>query len=130
MITNLIRVTLVVRNQQAALRFYLDKLGFVLRMDNPLGAMGRWVTVAAPGDGNLEIVLQPPDWFQGEERANREALVGKNPTLVFKVDDCRATVEEMRSRGVEVRTAPEATPWGLQAIVRDMDGNDLVLLQA
>jgi catechol 2,3-dioxygenase-like lactoylglutathione lyase family enzyme len=129
MITKVLRITLVVRDQQEALRYYVDKLGFVRRMDNPLGAMGRWVTVAAPDDANLEIVLQPPDWFQGDARRDREALVGKNPTLVVRVDDCLATVDELRSRGVSVRTVPEATPWGLQAIVRDMDGNELVLLQ-
>ena len=129
MITNIMRITLVVRDQDEALRFYTEKLDFRKAADNPMGHAGRWLTVAAPGDSGLEVVLQPPDWFQGEARREREAMIGHNPTLVLRVDDCAATCAELKARGVTVVREPEPMPFGVQAIVRDLYGNDLVLLQ-
>lgn len=129
MITNIMRITLVVRDQEEALRFYTDKLGFRKAADNPMGHAGRWLTVAAPGDSGLEVVLQPPDWFQGEARREREAMIGRNPTMVLRVDDCAATCAQLKARGVTIVREPERMPFGLQAIIRDLYGNDLVLLQ-
>jgi predicted enzyme related to lactoylglutathione lyase len=128
-ITNIMRITLVVRDQEEALRFYTEKLGFRKAADNPMGHAGRWLTVAAPGDTGLEVVLQPPDWFRGEARAQREVMIGRNPTLVLRVDDCAATCAELKARGVSVVREPEPMPFGVQAIIRDLYGNDLVLLQ-
>ena len=89
---------------------------------------GGW-TVAAPGDSDLEVVLQPADWFQGEARRALEAMVGHNPTLVLRVDDCAATCAELKARGVTVAREPERLTFGVQAIIQDFYGNDLVLLQ-
>ncbi len=129
MIRNIMRITLIVRDQQEALAWYTGKLGLQKRADFPLGPHGHWITVAPEGDTGLEITLQPPDWFQGEERKHIESQIGKNPTLVFRVDDCRATCAELAGRGVEIDEQPKQVPWGLQAIVKDLYGNELVLLQ-
>ena len=129
MISKIMRITLVVGNQEEALNWYTEKLGFHKRADFPMGPSGRWITVAPPDDTDLEMVLQPPDWFQGEERRRKAAQIGQNPTLVLRVDDCGATCAELRARGVEVAGPPEQAPWGLQAVVKDLYGNDLVLVQ-
>jgi predicted enzyme related to lactoylglutathione lyase len=94
-----------------------------------MGSTARWLTISAPDDIDLEMVLQPPDWFQGEERRRKAGQIGQNPTLVLRVDDCRAACAELAAKGVEVTSQPEQTPWGLQAVARDLYGNDLVLLQ-
>jgi catechol 2,3-dioxygenase-like lactoylglutathione lyase family enzyme len=83
-----LRVTIRVRNQEEALHFYTETLGFEKRADFPMGPNKRWVTVASRDDPVVELVLQPTDWFDGEERQRHDSLVGKDPTIVFQVDDC------------------------------------------
>ena len=129
MITKILRITLAVRNQEEALRFYTEKLGFEKRADQPMGPGRRWITVAPKDDHNLEMVLQPGDWFQGAERKEHEAKVGKNPTMVFQADDCRKTYEMLLKRGVEFAQPPEERPYGLEALAKDLYGNMLNLLE-
>ncbi|HEX2914406.1 MAG TPA: VOC family protein [Chloroflexia bacterium] len=121
-------ITLIVRDQQEALSFYTEKLGFDKRSDNPMGPSARWITVAAPGD-DVEIVFQSPEWFEGEERANKAAQVGQNPAVVFGVDDCQAVYEAWSGKGVQFASKPENTGWGVQAVALDLYGNSLVLVQ-
>ncbi len=129
MIQRVIRFTIVVRDQQQAFDFYTQKLGFNARADMPMGPGTRWLTVAPPEDSVIEFVLQPPDWFQGQERDEKLALVGKNPSTVYEVDDCQATYDALRERGVAFTSPPEDLPYGVQAVAADMDGNSVVLLQ-
>jgi predicted enzyme related to lactoylglutathione lyase len=129
MITKVIRITLVVREQEEALRFYTEKLDFEKKADNPMGPRMRWITVAPRDEKGLEIVLQPIDWFKGPEREEIASRVGHNPSIVFSVDDCRKTYDVLRARGVEFDLPPEDLPYGVQAVARDLYGNSLVLLQ-
>jgi predicted enzyme related to lactoylglutathione lyase len=129
MITRLLRVNLIVRNQEEAFRFYSEKLGFEKRADQPMGEAMRWLTIASKEDHNLEIVLQPLDWFEGKEREEHAALVGKNPTMVFQVDDCQKTYELLRENGVKFDQSPQQLPYGIEALARDLYGNTLDLLE-
>ena len=129
MISKVIRITLAVRDQEEAFRFYTEILGLEKRADSPMGPGRRWLTVAPKDQKDLEIVLQPSTWFEGPERERHAALVGKNPTLVFSVDNCRQTHVLLRSRGVKFESAPEEQPYGIQAVAKDLYGNDLVLLE-
>ncbi len=129
MIQRLIRVTLTVRDQNEALRFYTEKLGFRKAADMPMGPGMRWLTVAPQESDEVEIVLQPPDWFQGEARAEIESRIGHNPPMVFRVDDCLRTCALLKAEGVEISTPPERQMWGVQAVAKDLYGNDLVLLE-
>src|SRR5215472_758937 len=95
-----LRITIRVQDQEEALRFYTQQLGFEQRADLPMGATRRWVSVAPKDEPLLEFVLQPSDWFEGEERQRHSELVGKDPTIVFQVDDCRAIFEQLRARGI------------------------------
>ena len=130
MISHVSRITIVVKDQTEALRFYTEKLGFEKRSDVPMGPGRRWVTVAPPNDKVLEIVLQPVDWFDGDERERKLAQVGQNPTLVLAVPDCRETSAVLKERGVDFAEPPAPQAWGgVQAVARDLYGNHLVLVE-
>lgn len=126
---HLSHVTLVVSNQAEAFSFYTEKLGFEKRSDTPMSPTTRWLTVGLPGD-TTEFVLQPPDWFEGEEREKKAALVGQTPSPVLAVDDCHALYEAWQAKGVRFLAPPETTPWGIQALAFDLDGNMLVIVQS
>ncbi len=128
MITNILSFTIKVANQDEALAFYTEKLGLEKRADMPMGPGMRWITVA-PHDSSVELVLQPPDWFQGEEREQHIALIGKSPTIVFRVDNCRETAAELDQRGVEIVDPPTDMGYGVQAVFKDLYGNGFVLLE-
>ncbi len=119
---------MAVRDQEEALQFYVEKLGFEKRTDRSMGGR-RWVTVAPGEDHNLEIVLQPIDWFDGRERDKHAAMLGKNPTIVLQVDDCRETYNSLLKHGVEFLQPPEERPYGLEALAKDLYGNMLDLLE-
>lgn len=128
MITNISSFTIKVANQAEALAFYTEKLGFEKRADMPMGPGTRWITVA-PRDAQVELVLQPTDWFQGEEREQHLALIGKSATIVFRVENCRETCKTLAERGVEILDQPTEMPYGVQAIIKDLCGNGWVLLE-
>lgn len=125
----LIRTTLKVKNQEIALKFYTEKLGFVIRSNNPMGPGQTWITVSPAEDENVQIVLQPPEWFKGEEREQQLQFAGHNPALVFQVEDCRSIYEKLNANGVVFYTPPSERPYGIEADAYDMDGNTLVFLQ-
>jgi predicted enzyme related to lactoylglutathione lyase len=124
-----LRVTVRVHDQQEALQFYTEQLGFEQRADWPMGSTQRWITVAPKDESAVELVLQPTDWFEGEDRQRHKELVGKDPTLVFQVDDCRATHQMLTARGVAFSRPPTELPYGIEADARDLYGNTLVFLQ-
>ena len=119
-------VTRVVEDQDEAISFYTERLGFEIRRDHP-GPHGRFVTVAPETDENVELVLVAPDGFDDEDAESLRAMTGNDWGLIYEVDDCRATYEELRGRGVEFRDEPQEMPWGIQAVAIDPDGNETVL---
>jgi catechol 2,3-dioxygenase-like lactoylglutathione lyase family enzyme len=125
----LARVTLRVRDQAEALKFYTEKLGFVKKMDMPMGPGQSWITVAPPGEDQVELVLQPTGWFQGEEAERHERLIGQDPALVFQVDDCAAAHARLAQQGVEFILPPTNRGYGIEADARDLYGNMLVFIQ-
>lgn len=116
------KVTILVKDQDAALSWYTEKLGFEKKADEAFGPGMRWVTVAAPGDPELEIVLQKPE-------PARDAQVGQGTTWVLETKDCRSDYERLRSRGVEFTAAPSEMPWGVSAVFRDLYGNAFNLVE-
>ena len=110
-------VTIPVADQDRALEFYRDVLGFEVRQDVAFGD-NRWVSVAPPG-GPVDFTLHPP--FPGQEP-------GWQQGIVLRTDDIVGLIERLRSSGVDVEDA-EQVPWGLQATFADPDRNGFVLLQ-
>lgn len=123
MLSRVSHVSIVVRDQQEALEWYSEKFGFEVCADETTEDGDRWLTVAPPNQAELEIVLEPLDWgLGGDDPETKEAVIGRNG-LVFAVDNCQKTVDELRSLGVEIVSEPESVPWGISALVADLYGN-------
>jgi predicted enzyme related to lactoylglutathione lyase len=124
MISKLSLITVFVHNQDDALRFYTEKLGFEKRSDDSqtLGSF-LWLTVAPKEQKEVEIVL-----LKAEDKEQKD-LVGKQSNIGFETDDCRETYETLRSRGVKFTSPPEQAQWGLQALFEDLYGNEFVLIE-
>src|SRR6266576_7091638 len=106
MLTQLTNVQVWVHDQDEALAFYTEKLGFELRDDVTVAEMGnfRWLTVGVPGQPDVALVLMTvpgPPVFEAETQAQIKALMAKGAAggLFFMTDDCRATYEELAKRG-------------------------------
>ncbi len=111
-------VTVPVADQDRALRFYRDVLGFEVRADDAFGDQ-RWLSVAPAGSA-VELTLHPP--FPGQ------AGPGWQLGVVLVADDIAGVVASLRHAGVEVAD-PERVGWGLQTQFADPDGNGFVLVQ-
>jgi predicted enzyme related to lactoylglutathione lyase len=125
-----------VDDQDEALAFYTEKLGLELREDVTVPEMGnfRWLSVGVPGQDDVAIVLMAipgPPVFEEETRAQIQALLAKGASggLFFATDDCRATYEELKGRGVEFTQEPTEMPYGVDAGLRDPSGNHFRMVQ-
>jgi predicted enzyme related to lactoylglutathione lyase len=129
MIRRLVHVTVIVRDQEEALRFYTEKLGMEIREDQRMGEL-RWLTVA-PRGAEVAIVLQRPGApFQSPEEASRMlARVGQGTMWVVETDDCRKDHAAMRDAGVTFASPPAEMPWGISAVFEDLYGNRYNLLE-
>jgi catechol 2,3-dioxygenase-like lactoylglutathione lyase family enzyme len=135
MLNNLANVQVWVHDQDEALAFYTEKLGMELREDVTVPEMGnfRWLTVGVPGQ-DVAIVLMAvpgPPVFDEDTRKKIEDLVAKGAAsgLFFTTDDCRATYEELKNRGVEFQQEPTEQPYGVDAGFRDPSGNQARMVQ-
>jgi catechol 2,3-dioxygenase-like lactoylglutathione lyase family enzyme len=124
MIQKVTHVALFVRNQEEARDWYTEKLGFVVRSDEPFpnNPDYQWITVAPPNQTELEIILQPPEWGPEGEDVDRLALVGQGPGFVMMTDDCQQDYEELSARGVQFVGEPMEVPWGISAMFVDLYG--------
>ncbi len=131
----LTHVTVVVRNQEEALRWYTEKLGFEKRSDDSTTMPGlRWLTVAPPGQTEPEIVLnQPDDRVMGKEHDEMmdrlRDSIGKNPTWVLRTENCMRDYEDLVRKGVKFTFPPQKQPWGVSAVFEDLYGNSYNLLE-
>jgi uncharacterized glyoxalase superfamily protein PhnB len=133
---NISTYQLWVHDQDEALAFYTDKLGFEVRQDVTLPEMGdfRWLTVGSARQPDIAIVLmaipgQPVmDEATGEQLRD---LVGKGfaGAVFLTTDDVYADYEQLKSRGVEFSEEPEERPYGIDAGFRDPSGNSFRLTQ-
>lgn len=125
-----------VHDQDEALAFYTQKLGFEVRSDATLPEMGdfRWLTVGPAGQPEIDIVLMAipgPPVLEPDTVAQVQALMAKGlaGTVFLATDDCRGDYETLSSRGVEFVEMPEDRPYGIDAGFRDPSGNHLRLTQ-
>ena len=134
MITKLSHATVYVLDQEKALRFYTEKLGFEVRTDVTMGDF-RWLTVGPKGQPDLEIILYAVTGHGGmmdeETIGHLRALLEKGlmGPGAFDTDDCHATYEELKSKGVEFVSPPQEQPYGSEAIFKDGCGNWFSLTQ-
>ncbi|SRR5579883_79253 len=131
MLTRVTHVSLLVRDQDEALNWYLEKLEFEKRADSPFpnDMPGRWLTISPKRQPDLEIVLQPIEWGLSGSPETRSQAIGQTPGWVIITDNCRSDYERLKSRGVEFSSPPEELPWGISAVLRDLYGTQHNLLQ-
>ena len=126
-------VGLYVRDQDEALTFYVEKLGFRVGADVRNGNY-RWLTVQHPDQPSFQLglFLPGPPVHDADTAQMLRALVAKGamPPLVLVVNDCRAACERMRAQGVEFTQEPVERFGTVDAGFRDPSGNGWKLIQA
>jgi catechol 2,3-dioxygenase-like lactoylglutathione lyase family enzyme len=118
MIRGISVASIPVRNQDAALKFYTEKLGFKVLTDQPYNGKQRWIELLIPG-AESKLALFTPEGHEGR--------IGGFQPLTFWCDDVLATSKILKAKGVEFATEPKTEVWGTVAIFKDVDGNQFVL---
>jgi len=118
MITHLKFMSIPVKDQQRALKFYTEKLGFKVATDQPMGPGKRWIELRI-GKAETRVVLFTMD---GEE-----ARIGTRMNCSLACDDVEATYRQLSERGVEFEGPPQKQPWGSFVIMKDCEGNQFVV---
>ena len=125
-----------VHDQDEALAFYTQKLGFEVRADVTMPEMGdfRWLTVGPPGQDDFAIVLMavPGAPVMDEDSGDQVRSVmakGFAGTVFLTTDDVYASYDELKARGVEFSETPEERPYGIDSGFHDPSGNSFRLTQ-
>jgi len=125
-----------VHDQDEALDFYTQKLGFEVRSDVTLPELGdfRWLTVGPADQPDFAITLMaipgaPVMEAETAEQVKNLMAKGFAGTVFLTTEDCQASYEELKDRGVEFSEPPEERPYGIDAGFRDPSGNSFRLTQ-
>jgi catechol 2,3-dioxygenase-like lactoylglutathione lyase family enzyme len=125
-----------VDDQDEALDFYTKKLGMEVRADVTLPEVGdfRWLTVGPADQPDVAIVLMAipgPPLMDADTVAQLRELMAKGfaGTVFLTTEDCQASYEDLKRRGVEFTEAPEERPYGIDSGFRDPSGNSFRLTQ-
>jgi uncharacterized glyoxalase superfamily protein PhnB len=125
-----------VHDQNEALAFYTEKLGWEVRSDVTVPELGdfRWLTVGPPAQRDVAVALMAipgPPVMDAETAEQVRTLMAKGfaGTLFLTTDDVHATYEELKGRGVEFTEEPEERPYGIDSGFRDPSGNSFRLTQ-
>jgi len=106
-----------VTDQDKALKFYTEKLGFKLLTDQPFNDKQRWIELGIPG-ADTRVVLFTFD---------NGLHPGMQMNITYWSDDVEGTVRELKSKGVKFVMEPKKADWGTAAAFQDLDGNSFVL---
>ena len=125
-----------VHDQDEALAFYTEKLGWELRADVTLPEFGnyRWLTVGPPEQPDVSVLLNaipgPPvvDEVTAEQIRSLMAK-GWAGNVLLTTDDVQRDFEELSARGIEFTESPEERPYGIDSAFRDPSGNQFRLTQ-
>ena len=107
-----------VTDQDRALSFYTEKLGFRILTDQPFDGNQRWIELQIPGAESGLVLFTPP---------GHQDRIGTFSAISFRCDDLQKTYEDLSARGVEFAAPPTKQPWGSFAIFKDPDGNQFVM---
>ncbi|GAA1073490.1 VOC family protein [Nocardiopsis composta] len=123
-----------VTDQDAALEFYVKRLGFAVDTDVDLGNM-RWLTVALPSAPKRMVLLQrigdttATGSEETAERLRELTELGTTSWMILESDDVDAEHERLRKAGVEITEEPTTRPYGRDMAVRDPFGNQIRITQ-
>ena len=134
MISKVTHMCIYVLNQESAYEFYVNKLGFKVHTDAPMGPGSRWLTVCPPEQPELEITLfliAEGNMFTKETVTTMTELIKKGTfgAAVFTCNDLLATYEEMKSKGIVFKKPPTKEFYGHEALFVDDSGNWFSLTQ-
>jgi catechol 2,3-dioxygenase-like lactoylglutathione lyase family enzyme len=119
-------ITLLVKDQDEAVNFYVEKLGFQKRTDVSFGEDMRWVTVS-PSQTDVELTLIVAD------SPEKFAAIGKQAAdhvfFTLETDDCQRDFEAMSAKGVKFYGEPQKQPYGIEVVFEDLYGNLFDLVQ-
>ncbi|HSX12195.1 MAG TPA: VOC family protein [Rhabdochlamydiaceae bacterium] len=119
MIKGVKHVTICVQDQDRALKFYTEKLGFKLLIDASMGdGMQRWIELEIPG-AQTQVVLFTPE--------GHEERVGTSSNVIFTTDNVERTYQDLKTKGVVFTKGPANEPWGSYALFQDSEGNTFCL---
>ena len=118
MITNVKFVSVPTSDQDRALTFWTDQIGFTLSTDQPFSETQRWIELKIR-DSDTRLVLFTPD--------GQEDRIGSFFNGALACDDVEATHRQLSERGVAFDGPPQKQAWGTFATFRDPDGNRFVL---
>ncbi|HEX2285669.1 MAG TPA: VOC family protein [Mycobacterium sp.] len=125
-----------VHDQEVALKYWTEKVGLEVRQDVTVPEMGnfRWLTVGPPGQDDVSIVLMAVPGAPVMDDATRTQVLdlvakGFAGTVFLTTDNCQASYEEMKARGVEFTEPPTEMPYGIDSGFRDPSGNSVRLTQ-
>ncbi len=107
-----------VQDQDRALQFYTEKLGFRVFTDQQFAENQRWIELSIPG-AETGIVLFTP--------SGHEDRIGTFVNTSWEVDDLEGTYSELQAKGVEFAGPPKKQPWGSFVMMKDSEGNQIVL---
>jgi catechol 2,3-dioxygenase-like lactoylglutathione lyase family enzyme len=107
-----------VRNQDVALKFYTETLGFKVVTDQPFTDKQRWIELMIPG-AETGLALYTPE--------GHENRIGQFQSIAFWCDDLFATAKILKSKGVQFAVEPKTEAWGSSSVFKDPDGNQFAL---
>ena len=126
-----------VHDQDEALAFYTEKLGWELRADVTVPELGnyRWLTVGPPEQPDISVLLNAipgPPVLDAETSDQIRSLMAKGwaGNVLLTTDDAQASYEELTGRGIEFTEPPEERPYGIDCAFRDPSGNLVRIAQA
>jgi predicted enzyme related to lactoylglutathione lyase len=118
MITHVKFVSVPTRDQDRALAFWTEQVGFSVKTDQPFDAEQRWIELSIRNSGTSLVLFTP----EGQEER-----IGSLFNGALACDDVEATYRQLTERGVSFVSAPQKQDWGSFAIFSDPDGNQFVL---
>jgi uncharacterized glyoxalase superfamily protein PhnB len=124
-----------VHDQDVALKYWTQNVGMEVRQDVSLPELNfRWLTVGPPGQDDVSIVLMAIPGAPVMDDATRDQVSdvmakGFAGTVFLTTDDCQASYDEMKARGVEFTEEPHQMPYGIDCGFRDPSGNSVRLTQ-
>ena len=111
-------ISIPVADQNRALDFYTDKLGFTIITDQPFDEKQRWIELRIPKAETRVVLFTPED---------EEKRIGSFMNMSYTCDDIDKTYDELKKRGVEFEGPPQNQTWGTYAMFKDSEGNKFVL---
>ena len=134
MILKMSHTSVYVNNQEEAKQFYVNKLGFEVRNDTPMGPEFRWLTVGPKDQPEIDIVLMPimaSPFLSEEDAETMRGLLSRGAfgNGVLITPNCQEEYETLSAKGVEFLSPPTERPYGIEAVLKDNSGNWFSLVE-